>query len=110
MSTSEPTDGRGGSMATFSFLRGLPRVLIALSCFVVGVACAQSPAVNSQEADYARDQQQRQLTQPLNNAPLWKEVRSGLPQTTTVQGRETNVLIQSAGQTWRAARVPIAFG
>ncbi len=32
-----------------------------------------------------------------------------MPQVTTVQGPETNVLIQSSGQTWRAARVPIAF-
>ena len=71
-------------------------------------AGAQSPAVNPQDADYAKQQQQRQVTQPLNNAPVWKEIRSGLPQTTTVQGRETNVLIQPQGQTWRAARVPVA--
>jgi len=47
--------------------------------------------------------------QPLNNQPVWKEIRSGVPQVTTVQGRETNVLIQSQGETWRAVRVPIAF-
>ncbi len=82
-------------------------VLLASLCFA-GIAAAQSPAVNPQEADYAKQQQQRQLTQPLNNAPVWKEVRSGLPQTTTVKGRETNVLIQPQGQTWRAARVPVA--
>ena len=39
---------------------------------------------------------------------MWKEIRSGLPQTTSLPGRETNVLIQPEGQTWRAARVPIA--
>ena len=39
---------------------------------------------------------------------MWKEVRSGAPQVTTVLGRETNVLIQPEGQTWRAMRVPIA--
>ena len=40
--------------------------------------------------------------------PVWKEIRTGLPQTTSLPGRETNVLIQPEGQTWRAARVPLA--
>jgi formate dehydrogenase subunit gamma len=31
-----------------------------------------------------------------------------MPQVTSVIGRETNVLIQPGGQTWRAARVPLA--
>jgi formate dehydrogenase subunit gamma len=82
--------------------------LLAATCFAAGVAGAQSPAVNAQEAEYAKQQQMRQFTQPLNNAPVWKEIRSGLPQVTTVQGRETNILIQPMGQTWRAARVPVA--
>jgi hypothetical protein len=69
----------------------------------------QSPAVNPTEAGDAKSQQQRQVTQPLNNQPVWSEIRSGLPQVTTVRGRETNVLIQSEGQTWRAVRVPILF-
>ncbi len=69
---------------------------------------AQSPAVNPKEADDAQPQQQRQATQPLNNQPVWKEIRSGAPQVTTVKGRETNVLIQPEGQTWRALRVPIS--
>jgi formate dehydrogenase subunit gamma len=56
----------------------------------------------------AREQAQRQQTQPLNNAPVWKEIRSGEKQYTSVLGRETNVLIQPQGQTWRAARVPLA--
>ncbi|HVE49974.1 MAG TPA: formate dehydrogenase subunit gamma [Casimicrobiaceae bacterium] len=77
------------------------------ACWLVA-ASAQSPAVNPAEADLAKQQQQRQQTQPLNNEPVWKEVRSGLPQTTSLPGRETNVLIQPEGQTWRAARVPIA--
>ena len=81
---------------------------VALAAGWVAVASAQSPAVNPAEADYAKQQQQRQQTQPLNNAPVWKEIRGGLPQTTSLPGRETNVLIQSEGQTWRAARVPLA--
>jgi len=82
--------------------------LLAAACFAAGVAGAQSPAASPQGTDLATQQQQRQLTQPLNNEPVWKEVRSGAPQVTTVQGRETNVLIEPMGQTWRAARVPVA--
>lgn len=82
--------------------------LFAVVGFAAGAALAQSPAVNPKDADYARDQQKQQAAQPLNNQPVWKEVRSGAPQVTTVRGRETNVLIQPEGQTWRALRVPIA--
>ncbi len=71
------------------------------------IALAQSPAVNPAEADMAKQQAQRQQTQPLNNQPLWSEVRSGAKQYTSVQGRETDVLVQPQGQTWRALRTPI---
>jgi formate dehydrogenase subunit gamma len=67
-------------------------------------AVAQSPAVNPAESQQATQQQQRQVQQPLNNEPVWKEIRSGEPQFTSLPGRETNVLIQSGGQLWRAAR------
>jgi formate dehydrogenase subunit gamma len=69
-----------------------------------GPSWAQSPAVNPAEADYAKQQAQRQQTQPLNNQPLWSEVRSGQKQYTSIQGRETDVLMQPQGQTWRALR------
>jgi formate dehydrogenase subunit gamma len=72
------------------------------------VAAAQSPAVSPQEADQAKQQAAQQKVQPLNNQPLWKEIRSGEPQYTSIPGRETNILIQPQGQTWRAARVPLA--
>ena len=80
---------------------------MALS-IAIGVASAQSPAVNPGQAAQAAAEQKQRLDQPLNNQPVWKEIRSGEQQTTTVRGRETNVLIQSEGQTWRAIRVPIA--
>ena len=83
--------------------------LAAALAFTAGLASAQSPAVNPKEATQATAEQQRQITQPLNNQPVWSEVRSGAPQVTTVRGRETNVLIQPEGQTWRALRVPIVF-
>jgi len=57
--------------------------------------------------DPAKEQAERQITQPLNNAPLWREVRKGENppyQTTQVRGVETNVLIQTEGQIWREIR------
>ncbi len=60
------------------------------------------------EAAQAKTQASQQQAQPLNNQPLWKEIRSGEPQFTSLPGRETNVLIQPRGQTWRALRVPVA--
>lgn len=55
----------------------------------------------------AQAQAERQVTQPLNNAPFWREVRKGEEnpyQTTQVRGRETEVLVQSEGETWRQIR------
>jgi formate dehydrogenase subunit gamma len=79
----------------------------ALAACWLASAAAQSPLpVDPQKNDLSPQQRERQQTQPLNNAPVWKEIRSGIPQSTSLPGRETNVLIQSEGQTWRAARVP----
>ena len=48
----------------------------------------------------AKEQAQRQQDQPLNNAPVWREVRKGENpyQTTQVRGIETNMLVQTAGR------------
>ena len=94
-------------MVSGSIIRGVVAFAIALS-IAIGVASAQTPAVDPKEAAQAATEQKQRLDQPLNNQPVWKEIRSGEQQTTTVRGRETNVLIQSEGQTWRAIRVPIA--
>ena len=72
-------------------------------------------ALAQETSDPAAQQVERQQTQPLNNAPVWRAVRSGAPAETAVIGRETNVLIQptmklpglpavSAGEAWRLAR------
>ncbi len=60
----------------------------------------------SAEDNGAKEQAQRQLTQPGNNAPMWRDVRDGANpyQTTQVRGVETNILVQSGGQTWRELR------
>jgi formate dehydrogenase subunit gamma len=76
---------------------------VVLSLFA-GVALAQAPQSGIQE------QQKRQMTQPGNNAPVWREVRSGQENYTTVKGREAGVLVQSAGETWRQIRNgPVTF-
>ena len=79
---------------------------VATLCFAPAVAWGQTQ-VYPVGPDLTKQQQERQITQPLNNQPLWSEVRSGAPQTTTVRGRETTVLVQPQGQTWRALRTPM---
>ena len=56
--------------------------------------------------DAAREQAQRQVTQPGNNAPFWRDVREGENpyQTTQVRGVDTNILVQPSGETWREIR------
>jgi formate dehydrogenase subunit gamma len=70
-------------------------VLLALALPLGGTALAQ------QTAD---TQQQRAQSQPGNNAPVWREVRSGKEEYTSVKGRETGVLVQTYGETWRQLR------
>jgi formate dehydrogenase subunit gamma len=74
---------------------------VVLSLFA-GLSLAQSEA---------QEQQQRQITQPGNNAPVWREVRKeGQEHYTSIKGRETGVLVQSAGETWRRIRNgPVTF-
>lgn len=52
----------------------------------------------------AVEEQKRQIVQPGNNAPVWREVRSGAGAYASIPGRETNVLVQTNGQEWRAKR------
>ena len=91
-----------------NFLSGLClAVLVILSAPV----CAQQAPSGTQE-DRIKEQQQRSVTQPGNNAPVWREVRSGQSPYTnsTVKGRETEVLVQSWGETWRQIRNgPVTF-
>jgi len=84
-------------------MKVLTSVCLALSLLVWGAAFAQQTDI--------QQQQQRQLVQPGNNAPVWREVRKEAQEhTTTVRGREAGVLVQSAGQTWRQIRNgPVTF-
>ncbi|HEY9397848.1 MAG TPA: formate dehydrogenase subunit gamma [Burkholderiales bacterium] len=78
------------------------RIALALLLTVSGGAWAQQEMSAQQQA-------QREITQPGNNAPYWREVRGrdaagGTVGVSTVTGREAGVLIQSEGQTWREVR------
>jgi formate dehydrogenase subunit gamma len=80
--------------------------LAVLLSVVGGAALAQT------QDERVKEQQQRAVTQPGNNAPVWREVRQGQSPYTnsSVQGRETNVLVQSWGETWRQIRNgPVTF-
>jgi len=83
---------------------------------------AQAPAAQSPASDPVKAQQQRAVEQPGNNAPVWREVRSGQPNYVSIPGREAGVLIQpqarfpgqahmsTAGEAWRNFRNgPITF-
>ncbi len=90
------------------------RLLFLLLSFTIAGAAigqAQTQQVPQQE-DRIKAQQERAVTQPGNNAPVWREVRGGGGPytTTTVKGRETDVFIQSWGDTWRRIRNgPVTF-
>ena len=92
------------------------RVLVLLlSLFLAGTVAAQSQAQQAttpSAEQNVKDQQQRQVTQPGNNAPFYREVRSGKAEYTSssARGRETDVLVQSWGDTWRRIRNgPVMF-
>jgi formate dehydrogenase subunit gamma len=95
---------RMGAFSVLSSWSG--RVLLALGLPLL-LAFGGGTALAQQET-----QAQRQQVQPGNNAPVWREVRKGQEHYTSIKGRETGVLIQSLGETWRELRngwiVPIA--
>ncbi len=76
-------------------------------------ASAAQPAAQDPSKD---SQAKRQAEQPGNNAPVWREVRSGEANYTSIKGPETGVLIQqqakffgqdtmsTAGEAWRKYR------
>jgi formate dehydrogenase subunit gamma len=95
----------------------MSRSLIELAggiILAVALALPLTGAAQSQD-DAAKQQAQRQVTQPGNNAPVWREIRSGDPAYTSIKGQEVNVLIQptmklpgqpalTGGEAWRLFR------
>ncbi len=91
-------------MTITTWRAGFAAVVLAFA----GYAAAQ-PATPQQQ-DSARQQVQQNVTQPYNNAPVWREVRDGDPGFTQVGAApDQGVLIQSRGETWRQARVPVSL-
>jgi formate dehydrogenase subunit gamma len=94
-------------------MRFFSGLCLAVLLSLAGAALAQqAPAEPQVQEDRIKEQQQRSVTQPGNNAPVWREVRSGQSPYTnsTVKGRETEVLVQSWGETWRQIRNgPVTF-
>jgi len=87
-------------------------LVVLLSLAGAALAQQQAPAPAQSQDDRVKEQQQRSVTQPGNNAPVWREVRQGQSPYTnsTVKGRETEVLVQSWGETWRQIRNgPVTF-
>ena len=103
---------------------------LVLSFVLAGAAIGQPTTAQRQSATPQQDpvspdqqtQQERQVTQPGNNAPVWRDVQSGKPSFTSIPGRETNILIQpqarfpgqehrsTAGEAWRQFRNgPVTF-
>jgi formate dehydrogenase subunit gamma len=104
------------------FTRSCGALLLVASLMLGGTSLARAQSQpqpqpqpqsqpQTQPQSPAEAQVERQQSQPLNNAPVWREVRKdGQEHYTSVQGRETGVLIQSGGETWRQLRNgPITF-
>lgn len=88
---------------------GIRDMRASFGFLILSCAMLFAPAVLAQGAaqEHAREQVQRQQSQPLNNAPVWRDVRSTETpayQTSQVRGIESTVLVQSAGETWRRIR------
>lgn len=103
---------------------GLMGLAMALSCAVLvpAAALAQAQPVPAAQPAAEDSQAKRQVEQPGNNAPVWREVRSGESNYTSIKGPETGVLIQpqakffgqdgmsTAGEAWRKYRNgPVTF-
>jgi formate dehydrogenase subunit gamma len=93
--------------------------LVLIFAFVFPVGAQQQTTA---QKDLAKDQQQRTVNQPGNNSEVWREVKSGQPNYTSIPGREVGVLVQpqarfpgqdgmtTAGEAWRKYRNgPITF-
>ena len=82
-------------MHTLSRLAGW--LILALAFSASAAAQTANPPRTTPAADPTKDQQnqqQRSVDQPGNNAPVWRDVRSGQPNFTSIPGRETGVLVQ----------------
>jgi formate dehydrogenase subunit gamma len=88
-------------------LSGVVQLLAVLALFL---QCGSLQAQTASGQSAQQQQQERRLEQPGNNAPVWREVRSGNQGYSSLPAREAGVLVQSAGETWRQIRNgPVTF-
>ena len=85
-------------------------LLPQVSAYAQQQSAAQSGAAQQAprtEQEGQQAQARREVVQPGNNAPFWRDVREGernAYQTTQVRGVETNILVQTEGEIWRQIR------
>lgn len=72
-----------------------------LVCWRLFAVALLLPLAGTSVAQQQETQPQRAQSQPYNNAPTWRDVRSGKEEYTSIKGRETGVLVQTYGETWR---------
>jgi len=100
-------------------MRLLFSLTLAVALLGSGAAFAQSARPSQSSAE---EQQKRGVDQPGNNAPVWRDVKSGEKNSVTIHGREVDVLVQpparflgqksmvTAGEAWRQFRNgPVTF-
>jgi formate dehydrogenase subunit gamma len=88
----------------------LLRVASVLAAFLVAGSVQAEYEVPRSDDPSVQAQQKREESQPGNNAPVWRDVRSGQSGFTSIPGREMGVLVQSSGETWRQIRNgPVTF-
>ena len=107
-----PNRGKERRLGRRSFLSAIELAggIVLAAAFALPLAAAAQA-----QDDTAKQQAERQITQPGNNAPVWRDVRSGDPAYTSIKGQEVNVLIQptmklpgqpalTGGEAWRLFR------
>ncbi len=84
----------------------MKRLLASVAAVALGVAAyaQQSSGPVLPPAELAKQEQQRVVQQPYNNAPIWKNARGAVEGYASIPAPEAGVLIQDGGQNWRALR------
>lgn len=84
------------------------RGLLAVAALAVAGQVAAQPTASQPMA--AQQEVRENKDQPYNNAPVWREVRSGQPGFTKMGApAEDGVLVQSSGESWKEARAPVSL-
>ena len=86
----------------------MKHLIACLSALSLLLACAvsaqQSSGPSLPKDELIKQEQQRVVQQPYNNAPVWKAVRGSVEGYASIPAPEAGVLIQDGGQNWRALR------